>query len=105
MTTLFLLEPGHVSCLCCQSCFSLLYCFSEKSPRAGELEQNCCSELKGGVHSNPASLNPVLPQQATLLMVLLLMANTTGQISSSFSVPENVGFFFFYLAKLVHHQH
>lgn len=48
----------------------------------------CCSELQGGGHSNPGSLNPLLSQQATLLMVLLLVADTTGQIPSSFSAPQ-----------------
>lgn len=94
---------------CCQSCFSLLYWFSEKSPRPGELEQNCCSELQGGAHSNPASLNPLLPQQAALLMLLCSWQTQLGKSPASLFhesfLPRKCWGVFFYLAKLIHHQH
>lgn len=82
--------------ICCQPCFCLLW----MSPAPPVSQRNhhvlvnwsrtLCSELQGGVHSNPASLKPLLPHQATLLMVLLLVANTAGQISSTFSVPQEL---------------
>lgn len=96
MITLLLLKPWHVSCflLSVLLLFALdepcTCCFSEKSPRPAELEQSPVAVSCKVEYAAILAVFTLFFPSSTLLVVLLLVANTTGQISSNFSVPQEL---------------